>query len=97
MTMPVNRVATYLAAMGVVVDRTSCRNHVQNTRSNYVMNNARYMEPSSLFGIHLPRSVMSLAALSASTDEGSCIEWAEALAACGFPSAQGTAFHLPFP
>lgn len=96
MTMPVNRIAAYLAAMGVVVDRTSCRLYIRNSRSNYIRNNARYIGTSTLFGIHLPRSIISLSAL-ASGNTGTSIPGNEILAACGFPSARQAPLHLSFP
>ena len=87
MTMPANRVAAYLAAMGILADRTSCR--------HYVRNNNRHIETNDIFGIHLPLSIVSLSTLAARTGEGSRIEGAEILAACGFPSAHRAALHLP--
>jgi hypothetical protein len=42
---------------------------------------------TNLFGISLPLSIISLSELAARTGEGSRIPGAEALAACGFPSA----------
>jgi hypothetical protein len=87
MTMPVNRVAAYLEIMGIVADRTSCR--------NYMRNHHYLIETNLLFGVHLPRSLISLSALATQTGKGGSIEGAEVLAACGFPSAQRTALHLP--
>ncbi|MDD5188739.1 MAG: hypothetical protein PHF57_11090 [Methanoregula sp.] len=87
MTMPVNRVAAYLEIMGIVADRTSCR--------NYMRNHHYPIETNLLFGVHLPRSLISLSALATQTGKGGSIEGAEVLAACGFPSAQRTALHLP--
>jgi hypothetical protein len=97
MTMPVNRVAAYLAAMGILVDRNSCRLYIENTRSYYVRNNVRYIETNDVFGIHLPLSVLSLSALAADAAEGSDLEGSAVLAACGFPSAQRTAMIHQFP
>jgi hypothetical protein len=97
MTMPVNRVPAYLATMGILVDRSSCRLYVQNNSSYYVGNNLRYIETNNIFGIHLPRSVLLLSSLATRADEGSRIEDAEILAACGFPSAQRTAMNHLFP
>jgi hypothetical protein len=97
MTMPVNRVAAYLAAMGILVNRTSCRLYVQNNSSYYVRNNLRYIETNDIFGIHLPRSVLSLSTLVTGSVDGSPVKGADVLAACGFPSAQRIAMNHPFP
>jgi len=86
-TMPANRVAAYLAAMGILADRTSCR--------HYMRNNTRRIETNDIFGIHVPLSIFSLSTLAARTGEGSRIEGAEVLAACGFPSAHRAALHPP--
>ena len=88
-TMPVNRTATYLDAMGVVVDRTSCR--------LYVREHARAIPMTDLFGIKIPMSVVSLSALTARAGQHSPVSGAEVLAACGFPSADRAALHLPLP
>jgi hypothetical protein len=97
MTMPMNRVAVYLAAMGVLVNRTSCRLYIRNNSSFYVRNNLRYIETNDIFGIHLPRSVLSLSTLAADPVEGSPVKAAGVLAACGFPSAQRVPMNHPFP
>jgi len=97
MTMPVNRVAVYLAAMGILVNRTSCRLYIQNTSSYYVRNNLRYIETNDIFGIHLPRSVLSLFTLVTDSADGSPVREADVLSACGFPSAQRIARNHPFP
>ncbi|MGA2122070.1 MAG: hypothetical protein ABSG49_08505 [Methanoregula sp.] len=97
MTMPVNRVPAYLAALGILVDRSSCRLYVQNNSSYYVRNNVRYIETNNIFGVHLPRSILTLSALAIDPIEGSHIEESDVLAACGFPSGQRTAANRPFP
>jgi len=89
MTMPANRVAAYLAAMGIIADRTSCR--------HYVRNNTRHIETNNIFGIHLPLSIFSLSTFATGTGEGGRIEGAEVLAACGFPSAYRAPLHPPLP
>jgi len=88
-TMPANRVAAYLAAMGILVDRTSCR--------LYARDNTRTIQTTDIFGVHLPLSVFTLSTLATRTGERRCIEGAEILAACGFPSAHRAALHLPLP
>lgn len=97
MTMPVNRVAAYLAAMGILVDRSSCRLYIQNNRSYYVRNNVHYIETNDIFGVHLPHSIFSLSALANDTIDGSHIRGADVIAACGFPSAQRTGMNHLFP
>lgn len=97
MTMPVTRVAAYLAAMGILVNRSSCRLYVQNTRSYYVRNNVRYLDTNDIFGIHLPRSVLSLSTLVTDLGEASLIKGAHVIAACGFPSSQRSAMIHDFP
>jgi hypothetical protein len=88
-TMPANRVATYLTAMGIPVDRTICR--------HYIRDNTRTIPTTDLFGMHLPLSVFTLSTLATRTSERGRIEGAEVLAACGFPSAQRAALHQLLP
>ncbi|MFA6333907.1 MAG: hypothetical protein WCX22_13215 [Methanoregula sp.] len=97
MTMPVNRVPAYLAAMGIVVNRSSCRLYIQNNCSYFVRNNVRYIDTNDLFGIHLPLSVISLSTLAADPARGDHIEDADVIAACGFPSAQQAGMNRLFP
>ena len=70
MTMPVNRVPAYLAAMGILVDRSSCRLYVQNISSYLCAEQCPLHRPDNLFGIHLPLSVLSLSALATDPDAG---------------------------
>ncbi len=84
-TMPANRTAAYLDAMGVLLDRTSCR--------LYVRDQARPVMSSDLFGIRLPLSIVSLSTLASRAGEGTPVSGAEILAACGFPSADRAALH----
>jgi hypothetical protein len=79
-TMSFSRAATYLDEMGVILDRTTVRNYARRTFPPFMT--------ADVFGIRLPLSVVSLSTLAANLREGSCIEGAEALAACGFPSAE---------
>jgi len=87
--LPYGRVARMLSAMGVVVDRWSVR--------NYGKKNYGDVPVTTILGIPLPGSIVSLSSLAAGLREGSCIEGAEALAACGFPSADRAAPHRPVP
>jgi hypothetical protein len=87
--MPVNRTATWLDAMGVVVNRTSCR--------LYVREHAHAIPSSDLFGIRMPMSVVALSTLAARAGPISPISGADVLAACNYPSAGRAARHLPVP
>jgi hypothetical protein len=86
-TMPVNRTATWLDSMGVVVNRTSCR--------LYVREHARVIPATDLFGIRMPASVVSLSTLAARAGQRSPVSGADVLEACGFPSADRAMLHLP--
>ena len=97
MTMPVNRVPAYLAAMGILMDRGSCRLYVQNDSSYFVRNNLRYIDPHNVFGVHLPLSILTLSALAADPDLPGPVEESKILAACNFPSQQRTPGIRPFP
>jgi hypothetical protein len=77
--MPFNRVAVYLLHLGIVIDRGTIRNYMHGSYPDITQTN--------LFGIRLPLSIISLSELSARIGEGGRIPGAEALAACGFPSA----------
>jgi hypothetical protein len=86
-TMPFTRTAVYLEEMGIYVDRMTVRNfsHLKLPE----------IPTADVFGIHLPISIISLSTLAARLGEGGCIEGAEALAACGFPSAHRAPLHRP--
>ncbi len=88
-TMPAGRAARVLGAMGVIVDRTSCLLYTRSHRGD--------IPTADVFGMRLPFSVLSLSSLAARTVGGSRITGAEALAACGFPSARRAAAgtHAP--
>jgi hypothetical protein len=88
-TMPFTRTAAYLEEMGIVVDRMTVRNFSHLAVPDLLT--------ADVFGIHLPMSIISLSTLAAGLREGCCIEGAEALAACGFPSAHRAALHGPIP
>jgi len=78
-TMPHSRAARVIDAMGIRIDRTSWRNYQDRAMPE--------IPATEMFGMRLPRSVLSLSTLAARIPEGGCIMGAEALAACGFPSA----------
>jgi hypothetical protein len=88
-TMPYTRTAAYLEEMGIYIDRMSVRNFARRTLPP--------VPTADVFGIRLPMSVISLSTLAAGICEGGCIEGAEALAACGFPSAHRAALHAALP
>ena len=88
-TMPASRAARVLGAMGVIVDRTSCLLYARSHKGE--------IPTANVFGMRLPFSVLSLSGLAARTVEGSRIIGAEALAACGFPSAPRAAADVPVP
>jgi hypothetical protein len=85
-TMPFHRTSAYLAQMGIIIDRGTVRNYAQGSFPE--------IPTTDLFGIHLPLAVVSLSTITA-TGEGGRIIGAEALAACGFPSAYRTAADIP--
>ena len=73
-----SRAARVIDALGIVVDRTTWR--------NYAGRNFGDIPTADVFGIRLPFSLLSLSTLAAGSRRGR-ITGAEALAACGFPSA----------
>jgi hypothetical protein len=87
--MPSSRAARVIDAMGIVVDRTTWR--------NYAGRNFGDIPTADVFGMRLPFSLLSLSTLAARIPEGGRIPGAEALAACGFPSAQRAAAKMPVP
>ena len=86
-SMHANRTAAYLDAMGVLVDRTSCR--------IYIRDQARQIPANNLFGIMVPFSVISLSSLAGKKSKRAPVSGAEILAACGFPSADRASLHRP--
>jgi hypothetical protein len=89
-TMPFTRTATYIASMGIFIDRGSVRN---NACRGFLP-----VPTTDIFGIRLPLSLITLSTLASSVVEGGRIEGTEALAACGFPSAHRAApDHLLLP
>ena len=77
-TMPYARVSACLAEMGIIVDRWSVRNYVQQNR--------RTIPAAEMFGIRLPLSMVSLSSLSVGIPEGGRIDARAVLAACNNPS-----------
>ena len=77
-TMPYSGVSSYLAQMGVMVDRWSVR--------NYVKKNCRTIPSAHMFGIRVPLSIVSLSTLSVGKPEGGRIDAQAVFAACNFPS-----------
>jgi hypothetical protein len=88
-TMPASRAARVLGVMGVIVDRTSCRMYSKSRWGE--------IATADVFGMRLPFSVLSLSSLAARTAGGSRIMGADALAACGFPSARRAAASTQAP
>jgi hypothetical protein len=87
--MPYTRTAAYLEEMGIYIDRMSVRNFARRTFPP--------IPTADVFGIRLPMSVISLSTLAAGISEGGCIKGAEALAACGFPSAYRAPVNMALP
>lgn len=86
--MPANRTASWLEAVDVIVDRTSCRKYVRAIPGP--------VPATDLFGISIPRSVIALSTLAAGAGgKRGAASGAEVLAACGFPSAHRAPFHRP--
>lgn len=84
-TIPFHRTGAVVAQMGIVVDRGTVRNYARGSYPE--------IPTSDLFGVRIPLSLISLSSLTAG--EGCRIKGAEALAACGFPSAYRAAPDLP--
>jgi hypothetical protein len=76
--MPYARVSSCLAEMGIVVDRWSVRNYVQQ--------NTRTIPAMDLFGVRVPFSIVSLSTLAGGIPEAGCMEARALLAACNYPS-----------
>ena len=87
--MPYSRAATCLQQIGVSVDRWSVR--------NYAMKNLIQVPTTEQYGIVLPVSIISLAALTSDIGLGSAVGATEVLSACGYPSSQkpGSAIEKP--
>jgi len=77
--MPYARAATCLREFGLNVDRWSVR--------NYAIKNPRHIQSTELYGILLPKSIISLAALT-SNSIGTSVRASDVLSACGYPSSQ---------
>ena len=78
--MPYSRAATSLREFGVNVDRWSVR--------NYAIKKPKHIPLTELYGIILPESVISLAALTYNNGIGTSIGASEVLSSCGYPSSQ---------
>ncbi len=81
------RAARRLSAMGVPMDRGQCR--------HYAAVRVPRFQIMPMYGYPVPQSILSLSMLSGNVPKGGRIVGAEALAACGFPSAGRAALHLP--
>jgi hypothetical protein len=77
-TMPYARVSSCLAEMGIIVDRWSVRNYVQQ--------NHRPIPAADMFGVRVPLSIVSLSALAVEIPEGGHMDARSLLAACNYPS-----------
>lgn len=77
-TMPYARVSSCLAEMGIVVDRWSVRNYVQQNR--------RTIPAVDMFGIRIPLSIVSLSSLAPGIPVGGRVDAQALLAACNYPS-----------
>jgi hypothetical protein len=81
------RATAFMEQLGIRVHRGTLRNYARRPFPE--------IPTTDLFGIRLPLSILSLSELAARAGEGSRIPGAEALAACGFPSAYRAAPDLP--
>jgi hypothetical protein len=77
--MSFNRATVFMAHMSIIIERGTVRTYAHRRFPD--------IPTTELYGIRLPLSIISLSELAARTGEGSRIPGAEALAACGFPSA----------
>ena len=78
--MPYSRAATSLQEFGVNVDRWSVR--------NYAIQIPRCIPLTELYGIMLPESIISLAALTYNNGIGTSFGASEIISSCGYPSSQ---------
>jgi len=78
--MPYSRAATSLREFGVNVDRWSVR--------NYAIQIPGRIPLTELYGIMLPESIISLAALTYNNGIDTSIGASEILCSCGYPSSQ---------
>jgi hypothetical protein len=78
-TRAFSRTATVLDAMGIIIDRSSCR--------KYGTLPLPAIPSVNVFGMQLPFSIITLSTLTSRFGERGCIPEAEVLTACGFPSA----------
>jgi rubredoxin len=78
-TMPYTRVSSFLARIGLVVDRWSVRNYVKGNRP---------VPAADMFGVRVPLTLVSLSTLAGSVPEGGRMDPRAMLAACGHPSGK---------
>jgi hypothetical protein len=86
-TMPYARVSSCLAEMGIIVDRWSVRNYIQQ--------NDRTTPAADMFGVRVPLSMVSLSSLAAGIPEGGRMDARALLVACGNPWVKETAAGFP--
>jgi len=77
-TMPENRAARLIDAMGIRVDRTSWKNYTGRLKPE--------IQVTDIFGMQLPSSVLTLSGLAARVPDGGRLAGADALEACRYPS-----------
>jgi hypothetical protein len=86
-TMPFSRTSRVLEAMGVIVDRSSCRHFgslaLPETRT------------ADVFGFRLPFSILSLSSLAARSRTTDRLTSVEILAACGNPGSHRATGPMP--
>jgi hypothetical protein len=73
--MSSSRAARVIAAMGIVIDRTTWKNYRDRTMPE--------IPQAEFFGMLLPRSILSLSALAAKSPAGDKVTGRDILAACG--------------
>lgn len=76
--MPPSCAARVIAAMGIVVDRTTWKNYRDRPMPG--------IPQAEFFGMLLPRSILSLSALAAKSPAGDKVTGRDILEACGWPS-----------
>ncbi|MDD3135145.1 MAG: hypothetical protein PHF57_00970 [Methanoregula sp.] len=76
--MPYSSASTFLYKIGIIVDRWSVR--------NYAMKNTQSIATTGVYGIPLPVSIVTLAALTTDAGEDSRLNPSDVLSACGYPS-----------
>jgi hypothetical protein len=82
-TLPFSRTSRVLEAMGVIVDRSSCRHFGSLSLPE--------IRTADVFGFSLPFSILALSSLAAREGKIDPVASAEVLAACGNPGSPGGA------